>query len=122
VNCTYSQELFFHCRNCLAFKTDNYTFQEYEGMHFILSEARGNSAAAVRRYAERFPHRRHPNQLTFHAINVHEDDTKARKIEAVYKLWRVFSITVPMPFAKSASSVDIRPRQELFPVVPLTTW
>jgi hypothetical protein len=38
-------------------------------MYSVLGEARGNGAAAVRPYPERYPHRRLPNPCTFHAID-----------------------------------------------------
>jgi hypothetical protein len=37
-------------------------------MHLILGEACGNSAAAVKLYAERYPQRRLPNICTSHAV------------------------------------------------------
>jgi hypothetical protein len=46
-------------------KMDNYTFQEYVDMHLILGEARGNVAAAVRLYLEKYPRLR----LAFHATD-----------------------------------------------------
>jgi hypothetical protein len=51
-------------------KMDNCIFREYTDTHLILGKSRGNDAAAVRLYAERYPQRRLPKQLTFHAIDI----------------------------------------------------
>jgi hypothetical protein len=45
-----------------------YSISEYADMHLVYGECLSNSHEAMRRYAERFPNRRHPNRKTFEAV------------------------------------------------------
>lgn len=44
---------------------EHYTFSEMAHMHLTYGEAVGNSHAAARRYAEKFPNRRQRNHKIF---------------------------------------------------------
>lgn len=47
---------------------ENYSFNDYTDMLLILGECRGNSQAAAKRYATKFPNRNKPNRRTFLAV------------------------------------------------------
>lgn len=47
----------------------NFSNEEYADMHLVYGEVQCNARAAERRYAEKFPNRRHPTRATFVAVH-----------------------------------------------------
>jgi hypothetical protein len=63
----------------------DFTCAEYTDMHFIYGEMHGNTEAARRRHAERFPNRRLPNRQTFQYVHrlLREDGTfRPQRVDA----------------------------------------
>lgn len=56
-------------------KTDNHTFQEYAGMHLMLTEACDNCAGAVLLYLEKSPQHRLLNPSLCYTIGNHIRET-----------------------------------------------